>query len=183
MRNILYQLYLPINASSKLPKIGVERQMFNILFLQVSFIKWLQWWAMDTAAICSMSTPVKEMCYEFSLFYNKCLLVLQVTSILPNYLFLKYYFYSFTANSCKQWYPWSIPFSSCLFLLSSLQITVKLVMLENFLVLHLSKLITILKNHQSLFTYHNIPEEVTFKECTSSFWWLNMWAACACPTN
>jgi len=54
--------------------------MFDILFLQVSFIKWLQWWAMDTTAIRSMSTPVKEISYKLSLSYSKVLLSLQLIS-------------------------------------------------------------------------------------------------------
>ena len=44
--------------------------MLDILFLQVSFIKWLQRWAMDTTTICSMSTPVKK-CVMNALLRNK----------------------------------------------------------------------------------------------------------------
>jgi len=67
---LLWNIYLPISSSSEFPEIRVERHMLDILFLQVSFIKWLQRWAMDTATIRSMSTPVKK-CVVYALLWNE----------------------------------------------------------------------------------------------------------------
>jgi hypothetical protein len=68
-------LHLPVNSCSEFPEIRVERQMLDILFLQVSLIKWLQWWAMDTTAIRSMPAPATETSNECSLLCSKAVVV------------------------------------------------------------------------------------------------------------